>query len=136
MVLQARRQAYVAAMRWTWAMYRWLINTRAWDFFPKERFDQINDLHTHAAWDFVNKNSVRGAGIGGRTRHRCQICSAVGAIWHGEYRGGTLEPRRALVMCSGPRCPRAYCSLACYNLWHRNQEMPDTGAAAAGESRR
>jgi hypothetical protein len=90
-------------------MYRWLINTRAWDFFPKERFDQINDLHTHAAWDFVNKNSVRGAGIGGRTRHRCQICSAVGAIWHGEYRGGTLEPRRALVMCSGPRCPRAYC---------------------------
>ena len=63
-----------------------------------------------------------------------EICSAVGAIWHGEYRGGTLEPRRALVMCSGPRCPRAYCSLACYNLWHRNQEMPDIGAAAAARA--
>ena len=103
---------------------------------PNERFDQINDLHTHAAWDFVDKNSVRGAGIGSKSRHRCQICSAVGPIWHGKYRGGTLAPRRALVMCSGPRCPRAYCSLACYNLWHRNQEMPDIGAAAAGESRR
>ena len=101
-----------------------------------EWFDQINDLHTHAAWDFVDKNSARGAGIGSKSRHRCQICSAIGPIWHGKYRGGTLEPRRALVICSGAQCPRAYCSLACFNLWHRNQEMPDIGAAAAGENSR
>ena len=97
---------------------------------PQNRFTITPGLDTHAAWDFEDANQNR-ATRGVRKKHgsTCQICRCVGPVWDGRYRGGTKKPRQAKITCSCIQCPKAYCSLYCFNLWHRGQEMPEATVA-------
>ena len=40
------------------------------------------------------------------------------------FRGDVKQPRRAKLICPHPGCIPSYCSAACLNVWHRNEEMP------------
>ena len=103
---------------------------RAGEGLPQDRFSLTPNLRTHAAWDFGDPNQSRTTlGENVQNCHRCQICRAVGPMWKGRFRGGTKRPRRAKITCCSKQCPKAYCSLACFNLWHRNHEMPEATVA-------
>jgi len=84
------------------------------------RFILIKNLNRHPAWDFQDKKkgSVR------QTRNRCQVCRAMGKEWHKKYRGGTKEPPCAKFTCPCDQCPGGFCSMACFNIWHYDEEMP------------
>ena len=90
------------------------------DRLDPNRFRLIKNLHRHPAWDFQDKKK---GGVR-QQDHRCQVCRAIGPIWHGKYRGGSVRPGRAKIMCGCEQCPAGFCSMACFNKWHYDNEMP------------
>ena len=90
------------------------------DRLDPDRFILIKNLHRHPAWDFQDKKK---GGVR-QQDHRCQVCRAIGPIWHGKYRGGSAEPARVKIMCGCEQCPAGFCSMACFNKWHYDNEMP------------
>jgi hypothetical protein len=97
---------------------------------PKERFEEIPNLWTHAPWDandYKRKKKKRQKKRA-RSTHRCGVCMALGPVFgknNDLFRGDVQEPRRAKLICIHPGCVPNYCSAACFNKWHRNQELPD-----------